>query len=212
MKERNILLFSLLFLCILLPVSSLRAPCSAAEESELLPCPCRIVCRLEAYEGTRRTSHAVLSMQRTADAYHFSLTGAESYSFFLRPQGYVLYHRDSSGVLHNVGLTLPDGAAVERWAQKQVGFSLLQPPGAISLPQPICYIASRRCRRMELVEQSETQLVHSVFYVDEQTGLTLASRRLCTPLQGGQQHLYLTVCELFDTGAPSLPQIPPFSQ
>ena len=173
-----------------------------------LPENCRIVYRMESYQGARRTSHAVVTVVQSADGTYYSTGDGAEYLFRRGPaETYTLYIRSET----EGGFTVSPGEVVgrekmERFAAGVLRVGLLTWDTGDLRPSGTQRAAGRDCAVYEGTRQAGAEYdLHTRLLVDRETGLVLGHWLRYTHRVTGAETLYVMRCELFEPGAAVLP-------
>lgn len=177
-----------------------------------LPESCRVVYRMESYEGAERTSHLVVTVVQSPEGVYydpgdgaeflFRRESAESYTMYIRSQVHGAF-TVSPGEL--VGRE-----KVERFAQGVLHIGLLRQDTAGLTPAGEDTAAGRPCAVYEGESPAGAEYRRTVrLLVDRETGLTLGQWLHYTHQETGEETVYVMICELFETGPVALPAFSP---
>lgn len=173
-----------------------------------LPESCRVVFRMESYEGETRTSHQVVTVVQSAEGVYYDAGGgeeflfrresAETYTMYIRSQVYGAFTVSPGQVVGR--------EKVDRFAAGVLHVGLLRQDTAGLTPAGEGAAAGRPCAVYEgagpagEAYQRTTRLL-----VDRETGLVLGQWLRYTHRETGEETEYVMICELFETGPVALP-------
>jgi len=177
-------------------------------ESPVLPPSYRIVYRMESYEGTERTSHAVLTAARSEEGFYYDAgDGAEFLFLEESADTYTMYIRSEANGIFSVSPgELVGREKVEQFAAGVLYVGLLTQDTAGLALTGEGKAAGRDCFVYEGARAAGQEYTLRIrLLIDRETGVTLGHRLCYTHRVTGAETVYVMVCELFETGAVSLP-------
>ena len=182
------------------------------EETAALPESCRLVYRMESYQGEERTSHQVVTVvQNAAGVYYSSGDGSEFLFRRESPETYTLYIRSQ---VHGAFTVSPGEVVgrekVERFAAGVLHIGLLRQDTAGLTPAGEGTAAGRACAVYEGSGPAGAEYRRTTrLLVDRETGLVLGQWLRYTHRDTGEETVYVMICELFEAGEVSLPAFSP---
>lgn len=199
-----------LALCLLLTLPLLCACAGEAPPARepALPENCRVVYRVESYEGETRTSHTVVTVVQSADGVYynpgdgaeflFRRETAETYTMYIRSRVYNTFTVSPGEVVGR--------EKVERFAAGVLHINLLTQDTAGLVPAGEGSAAGRLCTVYEGAGPAGTEYQrHTRLLVDQETGLVLGQWLRYIHQETGAETEYVMICELFETGSAVLP-------